>query len=110
MFLFTKKTKNVVKWFWIVFATLIMLSMVFTYSGFTMLARTQTPQPQELTPEILAQLQDEQGSTTPEMQALIDQLNASSTVVELTDESIEREDTPEPEPTQPPVPQLDFSL
>lgn len=110
MFLFTKKTKNIIKWFWIVFATLIILSMVFTYSGFTMLAGTTTPQPQEIPPEVLEQL-------------LLEEESTSTTVVELTNESMEREsdassnpaeqDTMEsvlPEPEQPPVPELNFSI
>lgn len=31
--LFHKRTKSVFKWVWVVVATLIILSMVFTYSG-----------------------------------------------------------------------------
>ena len=32
-FLFHKKTKAVIKWAWIVIAILIIISMVFAYSG-----------------------------------------------------------------------------
>jgi len=32
-FLFDKRTQKAVKWVWIVIATLIILSMVFVYSG-----------------------------------------------------------------------------
>ena len=122
MFLFTKKTKNVVKWFWIVFASLIIVSMVVAYSGFAMLASvSHTPQPHEIPPEVLAQLEEQRnGTTSPEVQALIEQLQASGTV-DVATPTIEREggeppiSAPEalPEPTeteQPPVPQLQFDL
>ena len=32
-FLFDKRTKKAMKWIWIVIAVLIMLSMIFAYSG-----------------------------------------------------------------------------
>lgn len=60
MFLFNKKTRNVIKYIWIVLTIIIVLSMVLTYSGFTSLARTPaTTQEQqiEVPPEIQAQLQ-----------------------------------------------------
>gem|GEM_PF-5915685 len=43
--LFHKRTKKVIKIVWGVFASLIMLSMIITYSGFTLLARTSSPTP-----------------------------------------------------------------
>ena len=32
-FLFDKRTKKAMKWIWVVIATLIILSMIFAYSG-----------------------------------------------------------------------------
>jgi len=32
-FLYDKKTKNAIKWAWIVIAGLIIISMIFAYSG-----------------------------------------------------------------------------
>ena len=124
MFLFTKRTKNVVKWFWIFFASIIILTMIFAYSGFASLAGTAQPVAQNtIPPEVLADLEAQQnGSTSPEIQALIDKINASGTV-QFATPTIEREpgDTPPPteapqelpkptETAQPPVPQLNFGI
>lgn len=112
MFLFTKRTKKVIKWFWGVFAVLVILSMVFTYSGFTMLARTTPSTTQDIPPEVLAELEAQQQATnTPEVQALLEQVqvNASGTV-EVTEPTIERTAEPEPTPVTPPVPPLQFEL
>jgi hypothetical protein len=32
-FLFSKRTKGVIKWIWAIFAALIILSMIFAYGG-----------------------------------------------------------------------------
>jgi len=108
MFLFHKRTKKVIKWFWGVFAILVAFSMIFTYSGFTMLARTSPSTTQEIPPEVLAELQAQQNaSTTPETEALLEQVNASGSV-QVTPPVIERTevDTP-PEPV---APTLEFDL
>ncbi|MBP9760479.1 MAG: hypothetical protein KBD24_03915 [Candidatus Pacebacteria bacterium] len=116
MFLFTKKGKKVVKWVWGVLATLVMVSMVLTYSGITMLARTQTTPAQDIPPDVLAQLEAQKNaSTSPELRALLDKVNASGTV-QLGTGTVQRtgENVPVPPTTPttppPPVPQLDFSL
>jgi hypothetical protein len=98
MFLFSKKTRNVIKYAWAVFAVLIILSMVIAYSGFVSLATTPAPQPTpiEIPDEALAEL--EQQSTT---EVLIDDAT--------TTEAIAPADTPA-EPAAPPVPELDFSI
>jgi hypothetical protein len=32
-FLYNKRTKGIIKWVWVVFAILIIVSMIFAYSG-----------------------------------------------------------------------------
>ena len=58
MFLFEKKTRNVIKYMWGFFAILIVLSMVIAYSGFASLAQTTpTGEPIEIPAEVRAQLE-----------------------------------------------------
>ena len=84
MFLFNKKTRNIIKYMWAVMAVLIVLSMIFAYSGFTSLTQTTANQQQiEIPPEVQAQLElQKNGSTTaggkvttPEEQAVLDAIN-----------------------------------
>lgn len=35
--LFSKRAKGIIKWIWVIIATLIILSMIFAYSGGTTL-------------------------------------------------------------------------
>jgi len=60
MFLFNKKTRNVVKAFWAVFATLIIVSMVIAYSGFTSLPVASNPEQSaiDLAPEEVTRLRE----------------------------------------------------
>ncbi|HCC04919.1 TPA: hypothetical protein DEP58_01270 [Patescibacteria group bacterium] len=67
---------------WAVMAVLIVLSMIFAYSGFTSLTQTTANQQQiEIPPEVQAQLDmQKNGSTTgkastPEEQAVLDAIN-----------------------------------
>jgi len=109
MFLFTKRTKKVIKWFWGVFAVLVILSMVFTYSGFTMLAGTGAPRTNEIPPEVLAELQAQQeaASSTPSEIVLTEEgATGTEPAVQFNTPVIER--TSEPE--TPPVPPLQFEL
>jgi hypothetical protein len=64
MFLFNKRTRNIIKYVWAVFATLIILSMVVAYSGFATLARPQ-PEQIEIPEEIRQQLQLQREGITP---------------------------------------------
>jgi len=84
MFLFNKKTRNIIKYMWAVMAILIVFSMIFAYSGFTSLTQTTASQQQiEIPPEVQAQLEmQKNGSTTaggkvttPEEQAVLDAIN-----------------------------------
>ncbi len=43
--LFHKRTKHIIRYIWIVLSIIIILSMVVTYSGFTMLARSGNASP-----------------------------------------------------------------
>lgn len=55
MFLFNKRTRNIIKYMWAFFAILIILTMIIAYSGFASLA--QAPQQQiDIPPEVQAQL------------------------------------------------------
>lgn len=90
MYLFNRRTRNIIKIFWGILATLVILSMVITYSGFTMLARTQPSQPIEISPEDL-----QRPATTT-----IDLTSRSTTSAELQPLL---EDGREPAPTTPPA-------
>jgi glucan phosphoethanolaminetransferase (alkaline phosphatase superfamily) len=41
MFLYTKRSRKIVRYLWIIFAILIIISMVVAYSGFTLIAPQQ---------------------------------------------------------------------
>ncbi len=110
MFLFTKKTRNIIKWFWGIFATLIILSMVVTYSGFTMLARTSTPNSSiELTEEELAQLRENaSGTTTADGATVQDNIDeAVGAATSGAGSTIEEPPIPASAPT---VPELRFDI
>jgi len=111
MFLFDKKTRNVIKWIWAVFAVMIAFTMIFAFSGFTQLTgpTQQSSAPLELTPEQLAALQEQAptGTTTE------DEWSTSSPEIQELLKSIEEDmknDTPDDTPPEPDVPQLDFSI
>jgi len=111
MFLFDKRTKNIVKWFWAFFATIIIITMIVAYSGFAALPSAQAPQ-QQIPPDILAELeaQRDSGTTSPAVDAIMEQLSASGTVTTATP-TIERTTNTTPaEPDTPPVPELQFGL
>jgi Na+/H+-dicarboxylate symporter len=80
MYLFNRRTRNVIKVFWGILATLVILSMVITYSGFTMLARTQPSQPIEISPEDLQRSASSTldvstlSTTSPELQPLLESI------------------------------------
>lgn len=65
MFLFNKKTRNIIKYAWGFFAVLITLTMIIAYSGFATLARPQPEQP-EIPEEVRQQLQLQREGITPE--------------------------------------------
>jgi hypothetical protein len=91
MFLFSKKTRNVIKYAWAVFAVLIIISMVFAYSGFVSLTSSPAPQP-----------------TPVEMPA--EDLEQPSTAEVLLDDATTTPDTTPAEPAAPAVPELQFSI
>jgi hypothetical protein len=97
MFLYNKRTRNVIKVVWGVFAVLIILSMIVAYGGFASLAGTGAAQPEfapiEFTEEELALLKATSSVTI-----------ATSTVSTSTIET-----TPPPAPT-PPVQEFDFNV
>ena len=114
MFLFNKRTRNVIKWIWAVFAILIAFTMIFAFSGFTQLAgpAAQPSAPAELTPEEIAALQepapmatssDEQeewSTSSPELQELLKSI----------EEDMNNQAPAEETPPAADVPQLDFSI
>ena len=99
MYLFNKRTRNAIKVLWGILAALVILSMVITYSGFTMLARTQPSAPVELSAEDLQR----PATTTP-----LDVSTLSTTSPELQPlfESIRKDlaSSSEPTPVAPPEP------
>lgn len=116
MYLFTKRTRNIIKGIWIVLAILVMVSMVITYSGFTMLARTESPQAIEVSPEDLA-------PTTASTSVDFGNLSTSSPEIQELLKSIEADVTAQDEtrgepgaipdssaPSEPPVPALNFGI
>lgn len=117
MFLFSKRSRKIIKWIWGFFAVVISLTMVIAFSGFTSLATLSSqPEAQEIPPEVLAELEAQRNGTgSPELRALLENLNASGTV-ELATPTIERtkpevEAVPsEPVEVAPSVPELNFSL
>jgi predicted PurR-regulated permease PerM len=66
MFLYNKRTRKVIRALWAVFAILIILSMVFAYSGFTALPATAptTQQPIQITPTLISTSSVEMGTST----------------------------------------------
>ena len=117
MFLYSKRSRKVIKWIWGVFAVLISLTMIVAFSGFTSLATLSSqPAVQDIPPEVLAELQAQQNGTgSPELRALLESLNASGTV-DVATPTIERmqpevEVAPSvPAEVAPRVPELNFSL
>jgi hypothetical protein len=105
MLLFHKRTKKAIKIVWGFISIVIVLSMVVTYSGFTMLAGTATSPPTttDLNQEALDLLaKQQQSATTSARQEVPITTNASNTVKLATT-------TPAVPPAKP-VKQLDFSL
>ena len=103
MFLFSKRTRNVIKYLWGVFAVLIILSMVFAYSGFTSLTSAPSPtaQTENLPPEAYEALEQAQANL------------ATSSTATTTHEDTPMSDTPIVPVTEqlpPPPPPLDFSI
>jgi hypothetical protein len=109
--LFNKRTRNIIKYMWAIFATLIAFSMVFAYSGFTSLSRSTQQEPIEIPAEVREQLRAQQmgeeidfdnfGRTPEELEVLkaieegrID-LGGTSTATTVPEAE---EETPEPEP------------
>ena len=111
MYLFNKRTRNVIKVFWGIFASLVIISMVFTYSGFTTLSRTQTSEPLDISPEDLqvpatTTLDVSTLSTSsPELQPLFESIKRD---LESSDDDTEAEQVATPE--QPAPPPLQFGL
>jgi predicted PurR-regulated permease PerM len=66
MFLYNKRTRKVIRALWAVFAVLIILSMVFAYSGFTALPATAptTQQPVQVTPTLISTSTATTGTST----------------------------------------------
>lgn len=110
--LFNKKTRNVIKYIWGVFAVLIIFSMVTVYSGFTGLTQSQSSQPIELTQEELDALRTQQTGNTPEEQHIIDAIESGEMQLDLGTSSNETHisDAPDMETPVEEVPQLNFSL
>ncbi len=104
MLLFHKRTKKVIKYVWGFISVLIVLSMVVTYSGFTMLARTPstTEPPVDIPQEALDMMKNKEQSSeiTPEMQAILDAAKKGTSTKPV----------PPTAPVTPPVQKLDFSL
>jgi Na+/H+-dicarboxylate symporter len=98
MYLFNRRTRNIIKVFWGILATLVILSMIITYSGFTMLARTQPSQPMDVSPEDLQR----PATTTLDVSSL----STTSPELQPLFESIRRDvaSTSEPAPETPPAP------
>lgn len=120
MFLFSKRSRNIIKWIWGFFAVIISLTMVIAFSGFTSLATLNNqPQAQEIPPEVLAELEAQRNGTgSPEVRALLEEFGATGTVSVATP-TIDRSGaaatgTPEEGSSEPivtpSVPELRFDL
>jgi len=111
MYLFNKRTRNVIKVFWGIFATLVIISMVFTYSGFTTLTSTTPTEPREITqddlqyPATSTPLDVSTLSTSsPELQPLFESIRKD---LESSGEGAPEETA---SPDQPAPPPLQFGL
>lgn len=91
--LFHKRTKKAIKYIWGAFSILIVVSMVVTYSGFTLLAGTSRPTPQDTVEVSTPEITREQGTTTGAMSE-VELVPADSA----------------PEDVTPPVQSLEFGL
>ena len=113
MFLFSKRAKKVVKYAWGAFSLLIVLSMVITYSGFTMLAGTQSAT-QDIPPEVLAELEAQRatrGSSTMPANVLEELQRQAGTSTKPDTIKLAPEVAPATKtPVTPPPPPLNFSL
>ncbi|KKS85114.1 MAG: hypothetical protein UV60_C0011G0014 [Parcubacteria group bacterium GW2011_GWA2_43_11] len=119
MFLFNKKTRNIIKYMWAVMAVLIVLSMIFAYSGFTSLTQTTANQQQiEIPPEVQAQLDlQKNGSTTvngkvttPEEQAVLDAINEGRLDINSTTTSTGTPQAEQPVSNTPPAETLKLEI
>lgn len=84
MFLYTKRSKKVIKWIWGFFALMVSLSMVFAFSGFTNISAVPQAEPMEVPPEVMEKLQAQSqmqnasssgAEMSPELQMLMNQIN-----------------------------------
>jgi len=100
MFLFNKKTRNIIKYAWAVFAILIIFSMVIAYSGFTSLTSAPQPTPVEAPSESASVTIEPQSTET----VAGDEMEAETNPEQPVDL------VPVETPEEPPVPQLDFSI
>jgi len=74
MFLFNKRTKKIIRYIWGVFAVLIIISMVFAYSGFTAITPAAvaptTPEPSvQVTPVTIATSSVQEAASSTEANA-----------------------------------------
>jgi hypothetical protein len=103
MYLFNKRTRNAIKVLWGILAALVIISMIITYSGFTMLARTPSTEPVELSAEDLQRPATTTldvstlSTTSPELQPLLESIRK-----DLASSSAPTPVAP-PEPQAPPL-------
>ena len=111
MYLFNKRTRNMIKVLWGVLATLVIISMVVTYSGFTSLSRSQTSEPIEVSPEDLQRPATTTldvstlSTTSPELQPLFESIKK-----DLESSGDDGKEEPVVTPEQPAPPPLQFGL
>lgn len=109
--LFNKRSKNIIKYVWGFFATLIILTMIIAYSGFASLVDTPQAERIDIPPEVQAQLDLQKkgidtGSTvsTPEEQDILRAIEEGRIDIgaDPSTDSLEEGETRE---TSPPPPQ-----
>ncbi len=115
MFLFNKKTRNVIKYIWGFFAILIILSMVIAYSGFATLVQTpSSTETVEIPAEVREQLLNgENTNATVEEQKIIDAIKSGEIEIgtDIPDNTTKTiENTEEKIPETPPVPELKLEI
>jgi len=113
MYLFTKRTRNIIKGIWAVLAILVIVSMIIAYSGFTMLPGTSPTMeardvsPEDLIPSGASSTLDVSNLSTssPEIQELLKSIQEDMETGTTTGT------TPVPEaPSMPPAPELNFGI
>jgi hypothetical protein len=125
MFLFNKKTRNIIKYIWIVLTIFIVLSMVLVYSGFSSLAGTpsasqQGTQQMDIPPEVQAQLQAQKDGqpidmgSSPEKEAVLKAIEEGRLNIDPEAAPTEGQPAVEGEPVQvestPPAPVLKLEI